>query len=69
MSNSYPRRDQASGIWKINQITKNIKDQGTYPQTSNQNTALYAGGDTPSTVATIDSVQINTTGNGTDFGD
>jgi hypothetical protein len=31
MANSYPRRDQARGIWKINQITKNIKDQGTYP--------------------------------------
>ena len=69
MANSYPRRDQASGIWKINQITKNIKDQGTYPQTSNQNTGLYGGGDSPSSVNTIDTVQINTAGNATDFGD
>jgi len=69
MANSYPRRDQASGIWKINQITKNIKDQGTYPQTSNQNTGLYGGGDSPSSVNTIDTVQINTAGNAVDFGD
>ena len=26
MSDSYPRRDQARGIWKINNITKNIKE-------------------------------------------
>ena len=34
MANSYPRRDQARGIWKINDITKNIKGEGTYPQGS-----------------------------------
>ena len=28
MSESYPRRDQARGIWKINDITKNIKGDG-----------------------------------------
>ena len=69
MANSYPRRDQASGIWKINQITKNIKDQGTYPQTSSQNTAIYSGGATPSSVVTMDTFQINTAGNAVDFGD
>ena len=69
MANSYPRRDQASGIWKINQITKNIKDQGTYPQTSSQNTAIYSGGATPSSTVTMDTFQINTAGNAVDFGD
>ena len=69
MANSYPRRDQASGIWKINNITKNIKDQGTYPQTSSQNTAIYSGGATPSSTVTMDTFQINTAGNAVDFGD
>ena len=31
MGESYPRRDQARGLWKINDITKNIKEEGTYP--------------------------------------
>jgi len=68
MSNSYPRRDQATGIWKINQITKNIKDQGTFPQ-GGPNLGLSAGGQTPSDVTTINQVSIKTTGNSTDFGD
>jgi len=69
MGESYPRRDQARGLWNIKTITNNIIEEGTYPQTSNQNTAIYGGGDAPSTVTTIDTVQINTTGNATDFGD
>ena len=69
MSESYPRRDQARGLWKINDITKNIKDEGTYPQASSQNTAIYSGGATPSSVVTMDTFQINTAGNAVDFGD
>ena len=69
MGESYPRRDQARGLWNIKTITNNIIEEGTYPQTSNQNTAIYGGGDAPSTVTTIDTVQINTTGDATDFGD
>ena len=42
MANSYPRRDQARGLWKINDITKNIKDEGTYPNGSTR--ALFHGG-------------------------
>ena len=67
MANSYPRRDQASGIWKINQITKNIKDQGTYPQDATGQTALFAGGNPATNI--IDQIQISTTANATDFGD
>ena len=44
MSESYPRRNQASGLWKINDITKNIKEDGTYPQLSLGDRMLVAGG-------------------------
>ena len=69
MGESYPRRDQARGLWKINDITKNIKEEGTYPQASSQNTAIYSGGTTGSSVVTMDTFQINTAGNAVDFGD
>ena len=36
---------------------------------SRGDTAICCGGDTPSVVNTIDTVQISTTGNATDFGD
>ena len=45
MANSYPRRDQARGIWKINDITKNIKELGTFPKGSTR--GLTGGGETP----------------------
>ena len=68
MANSYPRRDQASGIWKINNITKNIKDQGTYPQIGGAGKGFSAGNNN-SPYILIDVVTIKTTGNATDFGD
>ena len=66
MANSYPRRDQASGIWKINNITKNIKDQGTYPQIGGAGKGFAASGDSTSK---INVVTIKTAANATDFGD
>ena len=70
MANSYPRRNQASGIWKINQITKNIKDQGTYPQAAGGTRALFMGGYiAPAHKAAIDMITVETTGNAIDFGD
>ena len=69
MSDSYPRRDQARGIWKINNITKNIKEKGTYPVAGSFGRAMWAGGQTPSNSDVIDFVTIQTTGNATDFGD
>ena len=41
MSESYPRRDQARGIWKIGDITKNIKDVGTYPGSIGGDRAIF----------------------------
>ena len=67
MSESYPRRDQARGIWKINDITKNIKDDGTYP--SGATRGLVAGGGTPTVQFTIDFITIENAGNAADFGD
>ena len=69
MSDSYPRRDQARGIWKINDITKNIKEDGTYPVAGEFGRAIWAGGQTPSNTNVVDFVTVQTTGNATDFGD
>ena len=68
MSDSYPRRDQARGIWKINDITKNIKDEGTYPQQGGAGRGFSAGNNDSPNVK-IDVVTIKTAGNSTDFGD
>jgi len=68
MGESYPRRDQARGLWKINDITKNIKDEGTYPQ-AYSNKGFFGGGNTGSNVDTIDQIIIQSAGNATDFGD
>ena len=68
MANSYPRRDQARGIWKINNITKNIKEEGTYPQAGGAGRGFAAGNNDSPNVA-IDVVTIKTAGNSTDFGD
>ena len=67
MANSYPRRDQARGIWKINDITKNIKDEGTYPQLGGGTIGLFIGGVAPSITANSDQVRIETRGNDTSF--
>ena len=67
MGESYPRRDQARGLWKINDITKNIIEEGTYP--SGATRGVVAGGATPSKVNTIDFITIETAGNAADFGD
>ena len=69
MSDSYPRRNQARGIWKINDITKNIKEDGTYPIDSQSQNALFIGGATPSVVNNVDQISMATSGNATDFGD
>ena len=70
MANSYPRRDQARGIWKINDITKNIKGDGTYPGSIGGDRAIFFGGWAPGGGNNIiDFVEVTTTGNATDFGD
>ena len=67
MAESYPRRNQARGLWKINDITKNIKNEGTYPQ-AYSNKGFFGGGGSPNT-KTIDQIIIQSAGNATDFGD
>ena len=69
MGTSYPTRTNVSGIWKLKDITRNINQEGTYPQHSSEQTGIYSGGSTPSSQNTIETFQINTTGNGVDFGD
>ena len=64
MATSYPDRTNARGIWTVDDITKNIKTQGTWPNAAAK--ALVGGGDG---IDVIDQFIISTTGNATDFGD
>ena len=66
MGNSYPDRTNASGVWKINEISKNKVTHNTYPDGSKR--ALFAGGNTGSASDIIEHIQLVSTGNGTDFG-
>ena len=67
MATSYPRRDTASGIWKLSEITKNIKTEGTWPGSTR---GLSAGGTVaPAVSTTVDYITVEVTGNATDFGD
>ena len=68
MAKSYPRRDSASGIWRVTDIADNLQKYGTWP-TSAGTRALFHGGATPSYVNTIDYVTIASTGDAADFGD
>ena len=68
MATSYPRRDQASGIWKISDITSNIKTEGTWPDGGSL--GVFAGGaGSPAHFNIIDYITISVTGNATDWGD
>ena len=68
MATSYPRRDLASGVWKLSEITKNIKTEGTFP-TSGRTRGLFTGGEAPGVSNIIDYITIHTTGDAADFGD
>ena len=69
MGTSYPDRTNATGVWKISDITKNINQEGTYPGFSGSHKGLYFGGSTPSDSNVIQSVDQTSTGNAVDFGD
>jgi hypothetical protein len=66
MATSYPDRTNARGIWKLSDITRNIKTEGTFPGSTR---ILFGGGATPSVVNNIDLITVETTGDATDFGD
>ena len=67
MAKSYPRRNQASGIWKLSDITSNIINYGTFPNAGTK--GIFAGGQTPSDSDVIDYITISSTGDAVDFGD
>jgi hypothetical protein len=68
MGNSYPDRTNASGVWKINEISKNLVTNGTWPDMS-KSRCIWAGGSTPTKLNTMDYIDIVSTGNASDFGD
>ena len=68
MATSYPDRTNARGIWSIDEITKNIKTEGTWPGAFG-NRALFGGGSTPSASDVIDYITLSSTGDAADFGD
>ena len=49
MATSYPDRTNARGIWKLSDITENIKTEGTWPDITGASgtRALWAGGSVP----------------------
>jgi hypothetical protein len=67
MATSYPDRTNARGIWRLSDITRNIKTEGTFPNASGR--ALFLGGHTGSASNVIDFIEISSTGDATDFGD
>ena len=70
MGKSYPDRTNATGLWKLSDITRNKLSQGTWPGSFGDR-AIFMGGnsDAASNMQEIDTVQITTAGNSTDFGD
>ena len=68
MGKSYPDRTNATGVWKLSDITKNKTTDGTYPGSSGH-LALCGGGRDPSASSTVDSFSLVSSGNATDFGD
>ena len=65
MGNSYPDKTNASGVWKINEISKNKVTHNTYPDGSKR--ALFGGG-APGISDVMDFITFSTTGDATDFG-
>jgi len=68
MGNSYPDRTNASGVWKINEISKNLVTDKTFPGASGH-VAICGGGYISDISNIIDSFSLVSSGNATDFGD
>jgi len=68
MGNSYPDRTNATGVWKVNEISKNKVTDNTWPGLTGHR-GVWGSGMTPGTTNVIDFVNIQTAGNATDFGD
>jgi len=68
MATSYPDRTNARGIWKLDDITKNIKTEGTWPGSFSDRVLFGAGGTPSGTTDQIESITVSSTGDATDFG-
>ena len=66
MGTSYPRRDSASGVWRVTDIADNLQKYGSFPTATR---AIFAGGKTPSASDIIDYIAIEAAGDAVDFGD
>ena len=66
MGKSYPDRTNATGVWKLSDITRNKLTQGTYPKGAGRG---FNAGDNNSPNVQINTISIKTTGDATDFGD
>ena len=70
MATSYPRRTTTGGVWKVTDVAKNLLTKGTWPGSPIPGTrGVFAGGQNPGAVDTIEYVTISSTGNSTSFGD
>ena len=67
MAISYPDRTNARGIWTLDDITKNIKTHGTFPNGGAR--GIWMGGGAPGISDIIDYITFSTTGDAADFGD
>ena len=56
MATSYPNRTNARGIWKLDDITKNIKTEGTFPDGGAR--GIWMGGGSPGLDPTIDYITL-----------
>ena len=67
MGNSYPDRYNSSGVWKINEISKNRQTNKNFPRGHSR--MVQMGGQTPTYVNTMSYITMETLGNASDFGD
>ena len=69
MGTSYPDRTNATGLWKLSDIYRNINEEGTYPQQAANSRGLIQLSASANNDASVDAITIPTAGNATDFGD
>ena len=62
----FPRKDNHSGVWKLNDISEYLND-GSWPDAAGR--GICMAGRTPSETDVIEFVTIASAGNATDFGD
>ena len=69
MGTSYPDRTNATGLWKLSDIYRNINEEGTYPQQAGNSRGLTQLSASGNDDKSVDAITIPTAGNATDFGD